>query len=124
MQVADFKRLQAWEKAHSLALAVYAATAEFPATERFGLVLQMRRAALSIPTNIAEACGRTRGADRARFFQFAKGSAKELEYQLLFARDAGAIAPAVHDRLSEKTVEVQRMLSGLLRHVRNPISPA
>ncbi|MCH8815844.1 MAG: four helix bundle protein, partial [Chloroflexi bacterium] len=71
--------------AHQLALAVYQATKAFPDDERYGLTAQMRRAAPSIPTNIAEGCGRNTEADFARFLQIAAGSASEVEYQLLLA---------------------------------------
>ncbi|MGA2984386.1 MAG: four helix bundle protein [Terriglobia bacterium] len=83
----DFKKLKVWEKGHQLTLTVYKLTARFPKEELYGLTSQMRRAAASIVCNIAEGCGRTGGADFARFLQMATGSASELEYQLLLARD-------------------------------------
>ena len=83
----DFKKLKVWEKGHQLTLTVYKLTARFPKEELYGLTSQMRSAAASIVCNIAEGCGRTGGADFARFLQMATGSASELEYQLLLARD-------------------------------------
>jgi four helix bundle protein len=76
--VRDFKTLQVWSKSHELTLSVYKATATFPRDELYGLASQMRRAASSIPANIAEGCGRNGNAELSRFFQIAMGSASEL----------------------------------------------
>ena len=83
----DFRQLKVWEKSHQLALAIYKATKEFPKEELYGLTSQIRRSSMSIPTNIAEGCGRNTDADFARFLQMAMGSASETEYQLILARD-------------------------------------
>ena len=88
----DFRRLMAWERAHALTLAVYRVTAEFPDHERYGLVSQMRRACASSGTNIAEGCGRDTNKELARFIDIATGSASEVEYQVLLARDLGYCA--------------------------------
>ena len=82
----DFRQLKVWERAHQLTLAVYRATTTFPRDETYGLSSQIRRAASSIPSNIAEGCGRDGDAELSRFCQMARGSASELEYQLLLAR--------------------------------------
>ncbi|HRJ76165.1 MAG TPA: four helix bundle protein, partial [Anaerolineales bacterium] len=79
----DFRQLKVWEKSHQLALAVYKVTKSFPKEELYGLTTQIRRASMSIPTNIAEGCGRNTDADFARFLQIAMGSASETEYQLI-----------------------------------------
>jgi four helix bundle protein len=83
----DFRNLQVWEKSHMLTLSNYDATRPFPREELFGLSSQIRRAAASIPTNIAEGCGRSSDPDFARFLQIAFGSACEVEYHLILARD-------------------------------------
>ena len=83
----DFRKVEAWERAHALTLRVYRATSGFPGNERFGLVSQMRRACASIPTNVAEGCGRSTKSELARFIDIATGSASEVEYQLLLAKD-------------------------------------
>jgi four helix bundle protein len=83
----DFRNLQVWEKAHALALSVYKATVSFPKEELYGLTSQIRRSSTSIPTNIAEGCGRNGDAELARFMSIGMGSASELEYQLLLAHD-------------------------------------
>ena len=82
----DFRKIKAWEKAHELALAIYAATVSFPKDELYGLTSQMRRSASSIPTNIAEGCGRDSEADFARFTNCYRLNT-ELEYQILLSRD-------------------------------------
>jgi four helix bundle protein len=81
----DFRKLKVWEKSHHLALSVYQATSSFPDHEQYGLTSQMRRAAVSIPANIAEGYGRGGDAEFARFLQIASGSAAELQYQILLA---------------------------------------
>ena len=115
----DFRELKVWEKAHQLTLAVYQATTAFPKEELFGLTSQMRRSAASIPTNIAEGCGRGSDDDFRRFLQIAMGSASELEYQLLLAHDLGYFDAAEHNRLSSAVVEVKRMLAALITKIKN-----
>ena len=80
--VQDFRKLKAWEKAHELTLGIYRATNGFPDNERYGIVSQVRRACASIPTNIAEGCGRSSPNDLARFIDIALGSTNEVDYQL------------------------------------------
>ena len=82
----DFRKLDVWDRAHQLTLDVYRATGSFPSNERFGLTTQMRRCAISIPSNIAEGAGRESRPDYARFLGVAIGSAHELDYQLSFRR--------------------------------------
>lgn len=114
----DFRQLAVWEKAHQAALSVYQTTASFPAQERYGLTSQLNRAALSIPTNIAEGCGRDTDADFARFLQIALGSASEVEYLLLFARDLKLIDHRTYDNHVQATIEIKRMLTALIKTVR------
>ena len=87
----DFRKLSVWRKAHELTLAVYRATVSFPTEERFGLTSQIRRACASIPANLAEGTGRGGDMDFAMFCQMAMGSAAEVEYHLLLARDLGML---------------------------------
>ena len=114
----DFRQLKVWEKSHQLALAVYKATKELPKEELYGLTSQMRRAAMSIPTNIAEGCGRNTDAEFARFLQIAMGSASETEYQLLLSHDLGFLNKEQYDRLNLDVTEVKRMLASLLKTLR------
>lgn len=98
-----------------MALTCYRLTAEFPRDELYGITSQVRRASTSIPTNIAEGCGRSTDPEFARFLGIAFGSASELEYLLLLAHDLGLIVHADYESLSAEVVEVKRMLTGLLR---------
>ena len=111
----DFRNLKVWEKAHQLALALYPVTALFPRQEAYGLTSQIRRAASSIPSNIAEGCGREGDPELARFCIIARGSATELEYQLLLARDLKLIQPKDYEKLSAQTVEIKPMLTVLVQ---------
>ena len=109
----DFRDLLVWQKAHQLGLAVYRLTANFPRHELYGLTTQLRRSASSIPANLAEGCGRNGDAELARFCSIAMGSASELEYHLLLARDLNLLNAADYTALANQTTEVKRMLTGL-----------
>jgi len=115
MDMKDFRQLKVWEKSHNLALAIYHITASFPREETFGLASQIRRSASSIPSNIAEACGRDGDAELARFCIIARGSASELEYQLLLARDLKLLQSDDYEQLSQQTIEIKRMLTVLVQ---------
>ena len=103
----DFRKLVVWRQAHEMTLRIYGETTTFPLEERFGLSSQMRRSASSIPTNIAEGCGRGTDPDFARFLRIALGSASELEYLLILATDLGYLAPCVSRDLLEQTQAVK-----------------
>lgn len=111
----DFRSLQVWNKSHQLVLTVYPLIDSFPKDERYGLADQIRRAAVSIPANIAEGCGRGSDADFGRFLQIAMGSASELEYELLLAHDLGYLSDQDHRAIEPKVQEVKQMLAGLLK---------
>jgi four helix bundle protein len=113
----SFRDLMVWEKAHALALASYRGTAEFPKQEIYGLTSQIRRCSASIAANIAEGCGKRSNAEFQRFLHIAAGSASELEYHFLLAKDLGFLSPEEHKTLDDSTVEVKRMLAGLIRKV-------
>src|SRR5690348_2292884 len=115
----DFRRLQVWEKAHHLTLLVYKLTTGFPREEVYGMTSQMRRCGASIPTNIPEGCGRHGNAEFSRFLQIAIGSASELDYQLLLARDLEYLSAADYKVTFDTLLEVQRMLMSLLQKVQN-----
>jgi len=114
----DFRSLDVWKKSHELVLAVYKVNAGLPSSELYGLTSQVRRAASSIPANIAKGCGRGSDRDFARFLQIAMGSASELEYHLILARDLGFLDAVQQDELEQATTEVKRMLSGLMKKLR------
>lgn len=115
--MADFRKLVVWEAAHRLALDVYQACAGMPARDRYELASQMRRAAISIVSNIAEGNGRRGDPEFARFLRMALGSASELESQMVLAKDFGIFDQATAERLIESVAEVRRMLFGLIRRV-------
>ena len=114
----DYHKLKVWEKAHLLAIDVYRLSEGFPRRDGVALTSQLRRAALSIPTNIAEGAGKSGSNDFRRFLDIALGSASETHYQLLVARDLNLIENAVYDDLSTRVTEVRRMLVGLLKRVK------
>lgn len=114
MSVRSYRDLIAWQKAMDLAAAVYRVTEAFPAREQFGLSNQMRRASVSIPSNIAEGQGRGTTKDYVHFLHIARGSLQELETQLLLAQRLNfASEPEVHNLLS-LCDEVSRLVSGLM----------
>lgn len=106
----DFHKLIIWQRSHQLTLAVYRISKSFPREEIFGLTFQMRRAVSSIPTNIAEGCGRASNKDFAHFLQIAIGSATEVEYQLLLAHDINYINDDDYQALTDETVVVRKMI--------------
>ncbi|HXE89668.1 MAG TPA: four helix bundle protein [Terriglobales bacterium] len=113
----DFRQLRVWDKAHRLTLAIYPATAKFPAEERYGLTAQLRRCSASIGANIAEGCGRSGDGNFQRFLDVAMGSANELDYHLLLARDLKYLEATAYEQLNRQSFEVKRMLSTLIRKV-------
>jgi four helix bundle protein len=121
---ARFPHTKRLKKSHPLTLNVYSATRRYPKDELFGLTSQTRRASSSIPANIAEGCGRDGGADLAGFLQIANGSASELEYHLLLARDLEFLNDSDWRKLSQASCEVKQMLASLIQKVRqsSPLS--
>lgn len=107
----DFRALIVSQKAHRLALDVYRVTLNFPRSELYGLTSQLRRASVSVGANLAEGCGRSGNAELAHFCSIALGSASELEYHLLLAKDLEMLAPSAYDDLAARTTEIKRMLT-------------
>ncbi|MBI4492439.1 MAG: four helix bundle protein [Chloroflexi bacterium] len=112
-----FTDLKVWQRSHALVLAIYELTASFPGEERFGLVSQLRRAAASVPTNIAEGSKRQHGQDYARFLNISEGSLAEADYLLLLSRDLGYAPADTVERLSSVVEEIARMLHSLRMRV-------
>jgi four helix bundle protein len=117
----DFKSLKVWAKAHELTLIVYVETRSFPRDEVYGLTSQLRRAAASIGANIAEGCGRRSDAEMKRFLQIARGSASELEYHLLLAKDLRFLELNNFENMDGRDLEIQRMLAGLVQRLQGPV---
>lgn len=114
----DFRQLKVWGRAHELVLKVYDSTNTFPSEERYGLTSQLRRASSSIPTNIAEGCGRSSDADFARFLSIAIGSASEVEYLLILSHDLNFVPQTSYEALTAHVTEVRRMLISLRRRLK------
>lgn len=113
----DFRKLKVWKKSHKLTLSIYKSTSSFPKEELYGLTSQMRRSSSSIPSNIAEGCGRNLQPQFARFLNIAFGSASELEYQLILSKDLGFLPIEKFEELLKRVTEVKRMLASLLQRV-------
>ena len=111
----DYRKLVVWQKAHDCTLAVYKQTNTFPKEEIFSLVNQMKRCAISVPSNIAEGCGRNSEPELKRFFVIAHGSATELSYQLLLAKDLGYLSPDDYIPLNDNVTEIMKMLHAFIR---------
>jgi four helix bundle protein len=122
--VQDFKKLDVWQRAHALSLAVHRATAGMRNAELSSLRSQTFRAAMSIPANIAE--GRRQSSDRqfSRYLGYALNSSSELEHHLIVARDLNAIGENQFDSLVSQTITVRKMLFGLLKRLREPVPVA
>ena len=115
----DHTKLRAFELADDLALLVYRVTANFPREELYGLTSQMRRAAVSIPSNIVEGCARDSQADYLRFLYMAFGSLRELHYQISLSKRLGFLSNEDSSVLEPKVVETEKVLSGLIRSLRD-----
>jgi four helix bundle protein len=113
----DFRTLNVWEKSHKLTILIYQRTKEFPKEELYGITSQLRRSIVSIPTNIAEGCGRGSDKDFAKFAQIAIGSASESEYLILLSNELGYIEKDVSVRLIEKVCEIKMMLTSLIKNL-------
>lgn len=113
--VKDFRELKVWQKAHELTLSVYRVTAVFPREELYGLTSQLRRASASVAANLSEGCGRNSDAEFARYCSIAMGSASELEYHLLLAKDLHLFKPGEYEELAPRATELKRMLTALLQ---------
>lgn len=115
----DYKKLLVWQKAHALTLNVYRISGSFPQHESYGLRSHLRRAAFHVPSKIAEGCGKAHADDMHRALSAAMGFASELEYSLLLSHDLGYMADDIHRGVETDTIEVKKMLTGLLHSVQN-----
>jgi four helix bundle protein len=115
----DHTKLRAFELADEVAVLVYRVSARFPKEEMFGLTSQMRRAAVSVPSNIVEGCARDSEADYLRFLNIAFGSLRELHYQLGLAKRLGFFQGDDFHLIDPKVEEAEKVLSGLIRSLRD-----
>ena len=111
----DHKDLDVWKKSMDLVTNIYSITKDFPADEKFGIVLQIRRAAVSVPSNIAEGCARYSNKENLHFLDIAAGSLAELETQLIISKNLGFIE---NDEILQKIYPIGQMISGLKRHLK------
>ncbi len=119
----NYKDLKVWTKAHSLTLDVYKETKQFPSEEKFGLTSQLRRASSSIPANIAEGCGKNTNAEFRHFLNIALGSANEVEYFLLLAKDLHYLPEENFNVLTIDINSIKAMLIALIAKVKATLIP-
>lgn len=115
LRIQSFTDLHAWKEGHRLVLAIYKSTKEFPKEEKFVLVDQLRRCAVSITSNIAEGFSRYGKADKKHFYRVALGSLTELQNQILIAKDLDYISKEDFQKLADMTISVSKMLNGLIK---------
>lgn len=114
----NFKDLAIWQRSHKLTLEIYRATQHFPKEEIYGLTSQIRRAVSSIPTNIAEGCGRHTNAELANFLNIASGSASEVEYEILLAKEVGYITEVQYETWVNEICELRSMLAAYMKRLK------
>lgn len=117
MGIQSYKDLDAWKLSIRMTRFVYRASEKFPADERFGLTSQIRRASVSVASNIAEGWGRGSTSDYARFLRMARGSLYEVETQCVIARELGFMSEEIYEATDEVVSECGRVLGGLLRSI-------
>lgn len=114
----DFRQLQVWSKSHELVKELYKVSESFPKQELFGLTSQLRRASISVPTNIAEGCGRGSDADFKRFIQIEFASASEVEYLIFLSFELSFIIESDYLFLNNQIIEIKKMLAGLINKLK------
>lgn len=113
----DYRNYKVWQKSHQLVIDIYKLTETFPKNEQFNLVSQINRAAVSVPTNIAEGCGRETQKELIRFLYISSGSSHELEYLILLSKDLNFIKEEEYNRISNEIIEIKKMLASLIRKI-------
>ena len=117
-KIRTFEDLIVWKKSHDLTLEIYKITKDFPSEEKFGLVSQMRRAAVSIPANIAEGFKRRGSKDKIHFYNISQGSLGELQYYLILVKDLGFKVDLA--KINSLILEIGKMLNGLITIIGGP----
>jgi len=117
--IKEFYNLEAWRKANSLALSVYKLTKDFPKEELYGIISQMRRAAISVTSNIAEGFSRYHFNDKVRFYYNSRGSVSEVQSLILLSFDLGYIKKSNKDSLLSQCDDVRMLINGLIRSIEN-----
>ena len=114
----NFKELLVWKKSIELVTEIYEITATFPSEEKYGLVSQIRRAAVSIPSNIAEGNARRSSADYIQFLKIARGSGAEVETQIIISKNLGFMNDVKCEELTLKITEIMKMINGLINYLK------
>lgn len=117
-KIKSFTDLQAWKEGHSLVLLIYKITKDFPKEEIFGLVSQMRRAAISVTSNIAEGFSRKTSKEKSQFYTMSLGSLTELQNQLVVCRDIKYITRSEFMKAADQTIFVKKLIHGMLKYSR------
>src|SRR3989344_8804995 len=120
-KIESFKDLIAWQKGHELVLEIYKITKAFPKEEQFGLTNQLRRAAISLTSNIAEGFSRRSYKEKLQFYSIALGSLTEIQNQLLIAKDIGLLTAKNFSDIANQTVEVSKVMNGLIKKSKSVI---
>ncbi len=115
----NYRDLKVWIKAHHMVICIYKTTSAFPKEEQYALTSQIRRAAVSIPSNIAEGCGRNTNIDFAKFLNIALGSANEIDYQLFLSKELLYIPESAYLSLQQQIGEIKAMLISLIQKIRD-----
>ena len=108
----DFRQLEIWQRSHTLTLKIYSVTQAFPKEKVYGLTSQMRRSASSVPTNIAEGCGRESVVELKRFLTITAGSSSELQYQCILSKDLNYLNETIFKELFDEISQIRRMIFG------------
>ncbi len=114
----DYKKIEVWKKAHKLVLDMYIVTSHFPSTEQFEITSQLKRAAVSIPTNISEGSGKRSNNDFSRYLQIAFGSASEVEYLLFLSYELKFMDSEKYNGLIAQILEIKKMIFGLIKKLK------
>jgi four helix bundle protein len=114
-KIKTFTDLKAWQQSHKLVVMIYKVSEDFPNKETFGLTSQMRRAVVSITSNIAEGFSRQSYSDKIRFYHIAQGSNTELQNQLLVAKDVGYLVSEKFEEIAEQSVTAHKLINGLIK---------
>ncbi|KAB2845824.1 MAG: four helix bundle protein [Melioribacteraceae bacterium] len=115
----NYKELLVWQKARVLVKDIYEITKQFPSSEKYGLISQIQRAAVSIPSNIAEGCGKNSEKELIRYLEIANSSTFELETQIILSNDLEFIKQKDFEVLQNKITEIQKMIFGLIKNIRS-----
>ena len=118
-KIKSFTDLIAWKEGHSLVIEIYDITKKFPKDEQFGLTNQIRRAVVSITSNIAEGFSRQSLKEKAQFYSMALGSLTEVQNQLLIARDIKYLDSKIFDKIADRTVLINKLLNGLIKSIKS-----